>query len=159
MTFFADETSSIVTNSNQGGLQTVLNKTLSDIISWFKANFPSLSFNKTYLEFRTKNCIDTTLGINYCNISIANDTHIELLCLLTDGPLARDSQIDQLISRLNSAYYTTTAVKTTLSMEALRMLHISYVHSIVSYGIMFWGNTPNSIKTFITQIKGFKNYN
>jgi hypothetical protein len=31
----ADVTSIIVTNSNQGGLQTPLNKTLSDTISWF----------------------------------------------------------------------------------------------------------------------------
>ena len=42
---FADDTSFIVTNSNQGGLQIALNKTLSDIISWFKANFLSLNFN------------------------------------------------------------------------------------------------------------------
>ena len=42
---FADDTSFIVTNSNQGRLQIALNKTLSDIISWFKANFLSLNFN------------------------------------------------------------------------------------------------------------------
>jgi len=35
----ADDTSIIVTNSNQGGLQTALNKILSDIITWFKARF------------------------------------------------------------------------------------------------------------------------
>jgi hypothetical protein len=41
-------------------------KTLSDIISWIKANFLLLNFNKTYcLEFRTKNCIETTSDINY----------------------------------------------------------------------------------------------
>jgi hypothetical protein len=48
----ADVTSIIVTNSSQGELQTASNKTLSDIISWFKANFQSLNFNKTYyLQF------------------------------------------------------------------------------------------------------------
>ena len=73
------------------GLQKALNKTLPDIISWYKANFPSLNFNKTYLEFRTKNCIDTTLDINDCNISIANDTYTEFLGLVIDGPLALDN--------------------------------------------------------------------
>ena len=73
---FADDTSITVTNFNQGGFQTALNKTLSDTISWFKANFQSLNFNKMYyLEFRTKNCIDTTLDINYFNKSIANVTY------------------------------------------------------------------------------------
>ena len=52
---FTDDTSIIVINSNQGGLQTTLNKTISDIISWFKVNFLFLNFNETYyLEFRTK---------------------------------------------------------------------------------------------------------
>ena len=39
---FADDTSIIVTDSNQAGLQMALQKkkkTLSDIFSWFKANF------------------------------------------------------------------------------------------------------------------------
>jgi len=45
---FAEDTSIIETNSNQGGLQTALNKTLSEIISWFKANFLSLSCDTTY---------------------------------------------------------------------------------------------------------------
>ena len=70
---FGDDTSIIVTNSNQSGLQTALNKTPSDIISRFKAKFLSLNFNKMCnLEFGTKNCIDTTLDINYLNTTVAN---------------------------------------------------------------------------------------
>jgi hypothetical protein len=61
---FADDTSVIVTNYNQGGLQTALNKTLSNIISLFKAIFLSQKFNKVYyLQFSTENCIDITLDI------------------------------------------------------------------------------------------------
>ena len=42
----ADVTSIIVTNSSQtASNKTASNKTLSDIISWFKANFQSLNFN------------------------------------------------------------------------------------------------------------------
>jgi hypothetical protein len=33
-----------------------------------------------------------------------------------------------------------------LSRKALRMLHSSYLHSIIFYGIIFGGNTPNGIK-------------
>jgi hypothetical protein len=51
----ADDTSLMLTNSTQVGLQTAINKTLSDIISRFKANFLLLNFNKMhYLKFRTK---------------------------------------------------------------------------------------------------------
>jgi len=44
---FADDISIIITGPNQEGFQTPLNKTLSDINSWFKANFLSLKLNKT----------------------------------------------------------------------------------------------------------------
>jgi hypothetical protein len=45
---FADDTSTIMTSSNQVELKAVLHKTLSDINSWFKANLLSLNINKTY---------------------------------------------------------------------------------------------------------------
>ena len=84
----ADDTSIIVSNSNQGGLQTELHKTLSDIISWFKTNFLSLNFNKMYyLEFCTKNCIDATLDIKYFNKSIVNGTYTKFLDLVIDDTL------------------------------------------------------------------------
>ena len=54
----ADDISIIVSNSNHGGLANSVNKTLSDIISWLKASFLLLNFNKMYYsEFRTKNHI------------------------------------------------------------------------------------------------------
>jgi len=36
---FAHDTSIIITSPNQEGLQIALNKTLSDVSTWFKANF------------------------------------------------------------------------------------------------------------------------
>jgi len=93
--FFADDTSIMVTNYNQGGNQTTLHKTLSDITTWFRANFLLLNFNKTYyLEF--------TLDINYFNQSIANVTYTKFLCLVTDDTLTWDNHTDQLISRWNA---------------------------------------------------------
>ena len=145
----ADDTSIIATNYkyNQGSIQTALNRTFSDIISWYKANFLSLNFSKIYyLEFRTKNCIDTTLDINSFNKTIANVPYTKFLGLVIDDTW--DNHIDQSISSLNSACYAIRAVKAMLSRKALRMLHFSYVHSIISYGIIFGGNTPNSIKIF-----------
>jgi hypothetical protein len=158
---FTDDTSIVVTNSNKGGLQTALNITISDIISWFKVNFLLLKFNKTYyLEFRTKNCFDTALDINYFNKSIANVPYTKFLGLLADDALTWGNHIDHLISILNSAYYAIRAVTTMLSRKALRILHFSYVHSVIFYGIILWGNTCNIIKMFIIK-KNIKkrNYN
>jgi hypothetical protein len=51
----ADDTGNIISSLNQERLQTALNKILSDINSWFKTNFLSNNFNKTYyLQIPTK---------------------------------------------------------------------------------------------------------
>ena len=91
---FTDDSSIIVINSNQGGLQTALNKTISDIISWFNVNFLFFNFNETYyLEFRTKNCLDTTLDTKYFNKSVANVPYTKFLGLLIDDTLSWDNHI------------------------------------------------------------------
>jgi len=92
------------------------------------------------------------------NKTIANVPYTKFLGLVVDDTVIWDNHIDQLISRLNSAYYAIRDVKTMLSRKALRMLYFSYVLSIISCGIIFWGNTPNSIKIFRMQNKKLKNY-
>ena len=94
-------------------------KTISDIISWFKVNFLFLDFNKTYyLELGTKNCIDTTLEINCLNKSVANAPCTKFLGLVTDDTVTWDNHINHLISRLNSANYTISALTAMFSRKA-----------------------------------------
>jgi len=113
---FADDTSIIATNSNQRRLKTALNKTLSDIISWLEVNFLLLNFNKTYyLKYKTKNCIDATLDINYFNKSIGNGTYTKFLYFMIEDTLTWDKHTDLLISRSNSACYVITALKAMFS--------------------------------------------
>ena len=87
------------------------------------------------------------------NKIIANVPYTKFLGLVIEDTLTWDNHIDQLFSRLNSACYTITAVTAMLTRKTWRMIYFSYVHSIISYSINFWGNTPNSIKTFRMQKK------
>jgi len=70
-----------------------------------------------------------------------------------DDNITWKNHTDQFIPRLKSACYAIRAVNATLSRKALRMLYFLNIHSIISYGIIFWSNTPNSIKIFRTQKK------
>jgi len=70
-----------------------------------------------YLEFRTKNCIDTTSDINYFHKSIGNVTFTKFLGWVIDDTLTWNNNMDQLISRLNSACYAIKAVKALLSRK------------------------------------------
>jgi len=86
--------------------------------------------------------------------------YAKFLGLVMEDTLNWDNHTDQLISRLNSAYYTIRAVRAVLSKKGLRTLYFSCVHSIISYGIIFWVNNPNNIKIFRIKKKNqnFKNY-
>jgi len=151
---FADDTSTIMTGPNQVELKTVLYKTLSDINSWFKANLLSLNINKTSLLHFRSNCnIDNTLEINYMNTTITNIPSVKFLGLLVDNTLSWDRHINHIASKLSSACYAVRTLTPLLSKNALKMLYFSYAHSIISYGIIFWGNSTNSIKIFRLQKK------
>jgi len=73
-----------------------------------------------------------------------------------DDTLSWDNNIDQLLSRLNSACYARTAVKAMLSRKYLRMLYVSYVLSIITYCIIF-GVTLLIVLKYSECKKNFKN--
>jgi len=54
---------------------------------------------------------------------------------------------------LNSACYIIRSLKSIISLENLRMIYISSVHSIISYGIIFWGNSTYSNTIFKLQTR------
>jgi hypothetical protein len=55
--------------------------------------------------------------------------------------------------KLNSAHFAIRTVKSLLSKDALKVLYSSYIHSIVSYGVIFSGNSSDSIKILRMQNK------
>ena len=53
---FAEDTSLLITDSNDLDFNININQTFHNIMSWFNSNLLILNFNKThYMEFRTKN--------------------------------------------------------------------------------------------------------
>ena len=73
---------------------------------------------------------------------------VKFLGLLVDDTLSWDQHVNQLASKLSFACYAIWTLTPLLSKNAIRMLYFSYAHSVISYGIIFWGNSSNSIKIF-----------
>jgi hypothetical protein len=139
---YANDTSIIGTNHNPERLQISLNKALADIITWFKSNLLSLNFNETYyLHFQTKHHTDIKFVVKYLNKHIARTQNVKLLGLMVDDIMSWGAHIDQLLPRMNTACYALRTIKALVSREVLRMVYFAYVHRILTYGIIFWGNT------------------
>ena len=80
----------------------------------------------------------------YSNKTIATAKSIKFLGLTIDNTLNWKHHISELIPRLNKACYTIRTIKPFMSLKVLRSTYFSYAHSIMSYGLIFWGNSTDS---------------
>jgi hypothetical protein len=52
---------------------------------------------------------------------------------------------------LSAACYAMRSIKPFMPQETLKMVYYAYFHSIVSYGLIFWGNSSHIVKNFKIQ--------
>jgi hypothetical protein len=83
--------------------------------------------------------------------SITNINCTKFLGLNIDCTLSWKDHITELSSRQNYACYAIRARKPFMSLDSMKSIYYSYVHSILSYGIIFWGNSHLSDSIFNIQ--------
>jgi hypothetical protein len=111
----------------------------------------SLNLEKTkFLQFLTKNSHEIDIQVSYDNNKIDDTHNIKFLGLIVDTSLSWKN-IDQLVCELNTSCYLIRSIKPFLSLEILKMVYFSYVHSLLTYGIIFWGNSTHSKVIFKIQ--------
>jgi len=157
LTLFADDTNIIFTHPNPSEFEDSINKEFEKLNSWFHTNLPSLNLNKTHcMQFVSKSNYAVNMNINYKNNLIKNVCHTNFLGLTLDSTLSWKSHIDQHISKLNSACYVIRSLKSLTPLETLRMFYYASVHSIISYGIISWGNCNYSNTIFKLQKRAIR---
>jgi hypothetical protein len=101
------------------------------------------------LEFRPRiyNMINTI--VSYNNKFISNNNRVKFLGLTLDTTLSWEGHINYIFSKLNSVCFIRQSVKPFISAETMRAIYFAYAHSIVTYGIIFWGYSRYSVKVFL----------
>jgi len=95
MVLFADNTSLLITDSNDLVFNININQSFSNIISWFNSNLLILNCNKThYMEFRIKNYYQVKTEVKYEHKNISNSTDTKFLELIIDETLSWNQHID-----------------------------------------------------------------
>jgi hypothetical protein len=119
---------------------------------WFNTNLLSLNFNKThYLQFKTTNSSTIEIDISYNNKHIVNNLNSQFLGITVDSSLSWKNHIDGLMVKLSNACYAIRSLRPFVSQESLRMIYFSYFHAVMSYSIIFWGNSSHSGNIFKLQ--------
>jgi len=89
------------------------------------------------MQFLTKNSYKINMNMCYENKQIINTYSTKLLALFNVSSLSWNDHIDQLVFKLSTACYGVRSAKPFMTQETLRMIYFSYVHSILTYGIIF----------------------
>ena len=111
-----------------------------------------LNRNKTvYLKFRTKNSQKLSSNIKLLYNQITNSTNTKFLGLTVEETLSWKCHINQTLSRLSSACCAIEVITLLMSEDIQKTICYSYVHSIITYGIIFGGNSPQSTDIFKVQ--------
>jgi hypothetical protein len=63
------------------------------------------------------------------------------------------TQVESLLPRLGKACYAIRSMKPYSDVAALKMIYHAYFHSLMRYGIVFWGNSSEAKKISLLQKK------
>jgi len=80
---------------------------------------------------------------------VNKSSQTKFLCLIIDDTLSWKAHIDNIMSKLNTAYFVIRMIQPLMFTETLRMVYFADVHSILNFGIIFWGNQPLTVRKFL----------
>ena len=61
------------------------------------------------------------------------------------------SHIDFILSKLGSACFVIRRLSHVLDIDAIKAAYYSYFHSLIYYGVIFWGNSTYVTKVYLLQ--------
>jgi hypothetical protein len=111
--------------------------------------FCLFSHQLQYIHAKTNQKYD--FQTSYENRQITKAQNIKFLGIIIDSNLSWKHHIDDIIRKLNKVCFAISSVKPFMSLEVMRLIYFSYFHSILSNGIIFWGNSVHSKYIFKIQ--------
>ena len=149
---FADDTSVIVDDLNFMQLGKKLTTVFRAMNDWFNLNMLSLNLGKTCcVNFSAKHNFTKKLNIEYGNRTLLESNEVKFLGMTLDNTISWKKHIDSIIGKLNKACYIIRKTKQYLNIDALKMVYYAFFHSVMSYGLIFWGNRTLSMCIFKLQ--------
>jgi hypothetical protein len=130
---------------------------LTKVNRCFQNNSLTLNLNKTNLvHFAVKLTVNIPDYIELGQNQLINSQIINFLDLTLDYTLSWSPHIAQICNKLRSACYIPRILKATLTAQNLKTIYFTYFHSIMSDGIIFWGNSADNDLIFKFQKRAIR---
>jgi endonuclease/exonuclease/phosphatase (EEP) superfamily protein YafD len=151
---FADDVS-VATFGKTGKELTVSGEqVLRKMLDWCSDNDLVLNCQKTQaviFSAKSNKCE------NCSQLLINNDFNVveelKFLGIFIDQHLKWDTHVTNLCKKLNSVFYIISVLKHTVSLKVLKILYYGIFYSLLSYGVILWGNSSRAKSVFLIQKK------
>jgi len=148
---YADDTSILVHAANVMELQVKISDSIYHINEWLLVNGLTLNLEKmNIIKFSSKKSKEEHTHFRYSNI-IKETCSLKFLGLELDKFLNWRNHIDKLLLKLSSACFAIRSMSSHCNITTIKMVYCAYFHSLLEYGIAFWGNSNESVKVFKLQ--------
>lgn len=153
-TIFADDISIVFPCNNASNLKTLLNNTISTIVSWLEQHSLNINFNKTkMMQFKPYQKRPLTLDYAFHKQKLqCVDSHL-LLGIYLDTNLNWKEHVSMVSSKLSRFAYALYELKRTTDTKTALNAYYAYAHSRLLYGILLWGNSTDTDQLFRIQKK------
>ena len=149
---YADHTSLSVAAKDLGEMEGKVKATLKHITDWFSINGLTLNMEKTnFIKFSANHSKNQGQQNVFINNSIEEVNNTTFLGLELDNNINWKNHVAKILPKLSRACYVIRTMYPISSLKTLRMIYFAYFHSILEYGIIFWGNSTESKKIFLVQ--------
>jgi hypothetical protein len=105
------------------------------------------------MKFTTNNKTSINFNIGYNSKTIEELVRTKFLGLQIDNNLNWKKHIEYIIPKLSSACLAMRTVAPLLKVDTLNLVYFAHLHSVMSYGVIFWGNSTDSKRVYIIQKK------
>lgn len=149
---FADDTSLLFKIKRQQSSYDDVNSAISGVVAWFESNNLLLNEKKTnVIKFILPNVRQVDTNVLVKSEKLETVKTAVFLGITLDTQLQWGPHISKLANRLSSAAYAVGKIRNLSDIETARLVYFSYFHSLMSYGIILWGNAADREKIFILQ--------
>ena len=151
---YADDTNCLFIHSTIPDLQSLAQREINSLANYFKRNRLTLNSQKTFIIDFSCRANAESINLSIGSDQIRNTETTKLLGIDLDHNLNWHSHADKLSAKLNSICFTHRILSESCSLEILKIAYFAYFHSLLSYGIVFWGaQIQNLNKIFVVQKK------
>jgi hypothetical protein len=100
--------------------------------------------------------MSVNLKIGFNDNFITNSSYTKFLGVTMNNTLSWNNHIDLLMKKLSKACYIIINAKTYTSAASLKVVYYAFLHSVMSHGIIFRGNSSHSYIIFRIQKKAIR---